>query len=484
MLSSQSLNNKQEKTAQSPQSFQNKNEGLNSFQEDFQHSTIHSTQLKENNFLNGQNQKLLSIQSMAIQSPFNAKITQLKHLANGFDQQKQSVFQLKKNGTGLPDQLKSGVENLSGISMNDVKVHYNSDKPAQLNAHAYAQGTDIHIASGQEKHLPHEAWHVVQQKQGRVQPTAMMKAKVPINDDQSLEKEADIMGTRALQMKPFSLSDYRTEKMVQKKGIIQREGGENVKEKPKQIKSSKENESGIPSQNQMDKGFQADFENRDAIGSLDELDKDLSFKASDGIEDVTATDIELPKHKGITKAFHTTTNKYAANSILQRIDPRFHNPASRFGGGFYAASDLETSYAEVAAHEFDNFKPGAGKESEGLLSAVHTIEYAVNGGELVDCTDGKLSEIVKSAPMSIEKKVREDKKDGIVFPSTKGSGMNIVLFQNYGILKPKSEKPESAKEGFEQYKKEKLSGKIDKLEKNGELSNIKNASDTGNKATI
>jgi len=123
---------------------------------------------------------------------------------------------------GLPFQLKSGIEQLSGISMDDVKVHRNSDKPAQLQAHAYAQGTDIHIASGQEKYLPHEAWHVVQQKQGRVQPTTMMKAKVPINDDQGLEKEADVMGARALQMKPFSLSDYRTQKSVQRKEIIQR----------------------------------------------------------------------------------------------------------------------------------------------------------------------------------------------------------------------------------------------------------------------
>ena len=124
---------------------------------------------------------------------------------------------------GLPFQLKSGIEQLSGISMDDVKVHRNSDKPAQLQAHAYAQGTDIHIASGQEKHLPHEAWHVVQQKQGRVQPTTMMKAKVPINDEQGLEKEADVMGARALQMKPFSLSNYKTEKSFQRKVIIQRE---------------------------------------------------------------------------------------------------------------------------------------------------------------------------------------------------------------------------------------------------------------------
>jgi hypothetical protein len=103
------------------------------------------------------------------------------------------------NNTGLPDNLKSGIENMSGYSMDDVKVHYNSDKPAQLNAHAYAQGTDIHVAPGQEQHLPHEAWHVVQQKQGRVQPTMQMKAGVPVNDDAGLENEADVMGAKALE---------------------------------------------------------------------------------------------------------------------------------------------------------------------------------------------------------------------------------------------------------------------------------------------
>lgn len=109
--------------------------------------------------------------------------------------------QQKPNNTGLPDHLKAGIENLSGYSMDDVKVHYNSDKPAHLQAHAYAQGTNIHIASGQEKHLPHEAWHVVQQKQGRVQPTMQMKGGVNVNDDGGLEKEADVMGAKALQRK-------------------------------------------------------------------------------------------------------------------------------------------------------------------------------------------------------------------------------------------------------------------------------------------
>ena len=104
----------------------------------------------------------------------------------------------KPNNTGLPSNLKIGVEKLSGVSMDDVKVSYNSNKPAQLSAHAYAQGSEIHLASGQEKHLPHEAWHVVQQKQGRVQPTMQMKGKVNVNDDARLEKEADVMGAKAL----------------------------------------------------------------------------------------------------------------------------------------------------------------------------------------------------------------------------------------------------------------------------------------------
>jgi hypothetical protein len=106
--------------------------------------------------------------------------------------------QLQANKTGMPDNLKSGVENLSGMDMSDVKVHYNSGKPAQLSALAYAQGNDIHVGPGQEKHLPHEAWHVVQQRQGRVQPTMQMKESVPVNDDPGLEHEADVMGSKAV----------------------------------------------------------------------------------------------------------------------------------------------------------------------------------------------------------------------------------------------------------------------------------------------
>jgi hypothetical protein len=98
------------------------------------------------------------------------------------------------NQTGIPDGMKSGFENMSGFSFDDVRVHYNSDKPAQLNALAYTQGNQVHIAPGQEKHLGHELGHVVQQKQGRVQPTMQLQG-VNVNDEEELEKEADVMGT-------------------------------------------------------------------------------------------------------------------------------------------------------------------------------------------------------------------------------------------------------------------------------------------------
>lgn len=123
---------------------------------------------------------------------------QLKAYKAMADQYTTQSIQRKENKTGLPDNLKTGIENLSGYSMDDVKVHYNSNKPAQLQAYAYAQGTDIHVGTGQEKHLAHEAWHVVQQKQGKVRPTTQMKGMVNINDDAGLEQEANVMGAKAL----------------------------------------------------------------------------------------------------------------------------------------------------------------------------------------------------------------------------------------------------------------------------------------------
>ena len=107
---------------------------------------------------------------------------------------KKKVSEKTGNNTGLPEALKSGIASLSGIDVSDVRVHYNSTNPAAVQAGSYAQGNDIHLGPGQEKHLPHEAWHVVQQKQGRVKPT------MQTNDSPDLEKEADMMGAKAARL--------------------------------------------------------------------------------------------------------------------------------------------------------------------------------------------------------------------------------------------------------------------------------------------
>lgn len=134
---------------------------------------------------------LKNMDTMALQRKIGNKAVSQLFKNNEGNQKK--TLQRKSNNTGLPDNLKAGVESLSGISMDDVKVHYNSDKPIQLGALAYTKGTDIHIAPGREKYLPHETWHVVQQAQGRVRATTQMKG-VAMNDNMLLEKEADEMG--------------------------------------------------------------------------------------------------------------------------------------------------------------------------------------------------------------------------------------------------------------------------------------------------
>jgi hypothetical protein len=92
-----------------------------------------------------------------------------------------------KNETGLPDGVKAGVERLSGHSLDDVRVRYNSPSPLRFGAFAYTDGSNIDVGPGQEEHVAHEAWHVVQQLQGRVRPTVRARG-ISLNMDDQLER--------------------------------------------------------------------------------------------------------------------------------------------------------------------------------------------------------------------------------------------------------------------------------------------------------
>ncbi|MCL1123381.1 eCIS core domain-containing protein [Shewanella surugensis] len=166
-------------------------------------------------------------QLMANNSPQAARMAQLQSMAD-HHAAKQPIQKADTNintSTGLPDNLKIGMEGLSGISLDHVKVHYNSPKPAAVQAHAYAQGNDIHLSTGQEKHLPHELGHVVQQAQGRVKPTTTVGG-LAVNDNVGLEKEADVMGAKALQMQTkehnrWAVASSVTQKKSKEQQVIQ-----------------------------------------------------------------------------------------------------------------------------------------------------------------------------------------------------------------------------------------------------------------------
>lgn len=105
----------------------------------------------------------------------------------------------RNNQGNLPKSLQLAAQILSGEDLSDVRVHYSSMKPHSIQAYAYTQGIDIYLAPGWDQHLAHEVWHVVQQKQGRVAGLKSVGG-LPLNDDEELEREAEIMGVKLLQL--------------------------------------------------------------------------------------------------------------------------------------------------------------------------------------------------------------------------------------------------------------------------------------------
>ncbi|NDV82953.1 DUF4157 domain-containing protein [Bacteroides sp. 51] len=108
------------------------------------------------------------------------------------------------NHTGMPDDVKTQMEDSFSTDFSSVRIHADSARAPEVGALAYTQGTDIHFAPGQFKPetsagqqlLGHELTHVIQQAEGRVSPTTEVGG-MPVNDDVSLETEADVMGMKA-----------------------------------------------------------------------------------------------------------------------------------------------------------------------------------------------------------------------------------------------------------------------------------------------
>lgn len=83
-------------------------------------------------------------------------------------QKKEMLKEKDTAGQRIPQPLKQRLETSNGIALDSVHIHYSSERPEQIGALAYAEGNQVYLGPGQERHLHHELGHVIQQKKGYV----------------------------------------------------------------------------------------------------------------------------------------------------------------------------------------------------------------------------------------------------------------------------------------------------------------------------
>ncbi|MES2557986.1 MAG: DUF4157 domain-containing protein [Bacteroidota bacterium] len=104
----------------------------------------------------------------------------------------------------LPEALQTKMEGGLGEDFSSVKIHSQSSDALEMGAMAYTNGENVHFAPGMydptttagQELIGHELTHVKQQRQGRVQPGIQAKG-LSLNNDRSLEAEADQLGKKA-----------------------------------------------------------------------------------------------------------------------------------------------------------------------------------------------------------------------------------------------------------------------------------------------
>lgn len=181
---------------------------------------------------------------------------------------------LLANHTGIPNLLKTRFESISGILLDDVRIHYNSNEPSKIGSLAYTQGNQVYISSGQEKYLKHELGHILQQKQGFVQPTGYING-MPINDSPILEHQADQMPLKnTMQMRMFYNNQRKP--VIQAKKI--REEIHNKAYEDKVIKASDDKVASSTSSKEKNKIYQQDHNKTEWENNSERAEKSLEDK--------------------------------------------------------------------------------------------------------------------------------------------------------------------------------------------------------------
>lgn len=130
-----------------------------------------------------------------------------------------------RNRTGLPEAAKSGIELLSGISMDDVRVHYNSERAADLASRPRAECRHPCRTRPGAARLPRSLARC-SAGSGAYHAHEADKRGAPVNEDESLEHDADVMGARAIGSGAHSAAPAEEQKPVGTPGPVTRTGSE------------------------------------------------------------------------------------------------------------------------------------------------------------------------------------------------------------------------------------------------------------------
>lgn len=140
---------------------------------------------------------------------------------------------------------------------------------------------------------------------------------------------------------------------------------------------------------------------------------------------------------GSSSVQHAVGSANQAQSVLDGINPKYFNPESRFGGGFYVGADADTIVAELAEHG---------------NTAKYAISYDMNlsGQKVLDLTNPQIASewgyvqnlTSTKACQNIGEIARTKGYNVIKFQSYRGDGINYVIYNDFeNILSPRNVTP-------------------------------------------
>jgi len=312
----------------------------------------------------------------------------------------------------LPDEVQLKMEQTMGHDFSNVQIHEDSSKAAELGALAFAQGDDIHFASGQydpsskkgQELIGHEFAHVAQQREGKVQPTETLKKGVAINDDSSLEKEADQLGAQAAN------ADASQQKTSLKSGTS---STQNPVQRYTDIEKSKQKT------DEWDMGSDARVANNGQTATSNDY-AHVSFAEKGLIEQSNKT--LASKKSGITikpgaKTVKGTAPDGSAKRTLHEVEPTISVSASSSGTQDFWADCGRSSREVMGPTTTDKSPAGVYKDNKGNLNTTKNSKNPANFRDeiLISAGLGKDAKSARKAYLALSVSEREkfDKKHQI-----------------------------------------------------------------------